>query len=80
MMKTLKMGLFGLALGVAGALVLPSTEAVAQTDQGNASNTVCCSRCNPNYVGCIGNGSNSAVNAVCGMVRAVCENTCNRTC
>jgi hypothetical protein len=92
MMKTLKMGLLGLALGVGGALVLPSTEAVAQTgggipDSGSASpgtgisSQACCSTCNPNYSACINNaGGNPVIIAACTAVRAACESSCYRTC
>ncbi|WP_143177725.1 hypothetical protein [Cystobacter ferrugineus] len=84
MMKALKTGLIGLAFGVAAALVVPSTEASAQSScvgcPGGGSQP-CCSSCNPFYAQCVANagGNTSKINQ-CASTRASCESSCRRTC
>ncbi len=74
MMKTLKVGLLGVMLGVVGAVLLPTQEAEAQS-------TACCSTCNPNIQQCLNSAGNSSQQiALCGLVRSICEQTCRRTC
>ncbi|WNG16459.1 hypothetical protein [Cystobacter fuscus] len=76
MMKALKMGLFGLALGALGAVAFPTQEAEAQTP-----NTVCCSLCNPRYQACLNSaGNNSSAISSCVRDRSYCESVCLRTC
>ncbi len=86
MMKALKMGLFGLAMGVLGAVALPAQEAEAQLPPSCfptscVPNSVCCSQCNPNYQGClVSAGSNPSNISRCVQMRSYCESSCFRTC
>ncbi|MFY0575601.1 hypothetical protein ACN28S_15660 [Cystobacter fuscus] len=79
MMKTLKAGFFGLALGALGAVTFPTHEAAAQTTPAQPPLT-CCSYCNPNYVSCMAKSTGMLGNAVCLMQRNNCESTCKPGC
>ncbi len=80
MMKTLKMGLLGLATGALGAVAFPAHEAAAQTTPAEPP-LYCCSHCNPNYQRCITNaGGNINTLLICAMQRQECESACKRTC
>ncbi|WNG16458.1 hypothetical protein [Cystobacter fuscus] len=77
MMKALKMGLFGLAMGALGAVAFPAHEAEAQV----IAQPLCCSSCNPRYQRCITNaGGDINTLLICTMQRQECESTCKRTC
>jgi hypothetical protein len=83
MMKALKMGLFGLALGVMGAVVFPTQEAEAQScfPTSCVPNSVCCSKCNPNYQAClVSAGNNTSKISSCVQMRSYCESSCYSTC
>ncbi len=58
MMKALKMGFFGLALGALGAVVFPAQEAAADEP---AKAFVCCSSCNPRFQQCLNGVGNDAL-------------------
>ncbi|OJH34609.1 hypothetical protein [Cystobacter ferrugineus] len=78
MMKALKAGLFGLAMGALGAVALPAQEAAADEP---AKYIGCCSACNPWFQQClISAGTSQAKIAQCAVNRTSCESTCNRTC
>jgi hypothetical protein len=84
MMKTLKMGFFGLALGALGAVAFPAHEAAAQsqaTPATPAQQVNCCSNCNPQFQRCLNSaGNNSMQILICNVQRDVCQNGCARTC
>ena len=81
MMKTLKMGFFGLALGALGAVAFPAHEAAAQSTGTPAQQFGCCSYCNPQFQRCLNSAGNDALTIlVCNMQRDVCQNSCTRTC
>ncbi|ATB38384.1 hypothetical protein CYFUS_003818 [Cystobacter fuscus] len=84
MMKALKAGLFGLAMGALGAVALPAQEAAAQsagTPATPAQQYGCCSYCNPAFQRCLNSaGTSPMMIAACGVTRTSCESTCNRTC
>ncbi|OJH34603.1 hypothetical protein [Cystobacter ferrugineus] len=80
MMKALKAGLFGLAMGALGAVTFPAHEATAQVII-PAEPFNCCSYCNPNYQHCLTNaGNNSSAISRCVQTRNNCESICYRTC
>ncbi|MFY0575603.1 hypothetical protein ACN28S_15670 [Cystobacter fuscus] len=79
MMKALKMGFFGLALGALGAVAFPAHEAVAQSTGTPAQQFGCCSYCNPSYVRCISQIPTPNT-AACLNQRAQCESTCKPGC
>ncbi|WNG51436.1 hypothetical protein F0U60_50395 [Archangium minus] len=77
MLKALKAGLFGLALGALGAVALPTQEAEAQIQP----MFPCCSSCNPNYQNCVNSaGNNPSIIAECVQTRSMCERLCRHTC
>lgn len=84
-MKTLKMGLLGLAVGVVGALAFPAPEAAAQMGGGGGNmgggTAICCSTCNPTYSACLSRAGNntSSINK-CVSARASCESYCSYNC
>ncbi len=81
MMKTLKAGLFGLAMGVLGAVAFPTQQAEAQSCLPINCTPGCCSSCNPRYQACLSSaGNNSAAIAQCVSSRSYCESVCSRTC
>ncbi|WP_143178036.1 hypothetical protein [Cystobacter ferrugineus] len=80
MMKTLKMGLLGLAMGSIGAVAFPAHEAeaneAAQLPTGN-----CCSTCNPQFQRCLNSSGNTRVGIeICNAQRSICESSCVRIC
>ncbi|WNG26025.1 hypothetical protein F0U62_19850 [Cystobacter fuscus] len=79
MMKALKAGLFGLAMGAIGAVALPTQVAEAQTTPAQPPLT-CCSYCNPNYVSCMARSTGMLGNAICLSQRSSCESTCKPGC
>ncbi|WNG16461.1 hypothetical protein [Cystobacter fuscus] len=78
MMKALKAGLFGLAMGALGAVALPAQEAAAVEP---AKYIGCCSACNPMFQQClISAGTSPMLIASCTVTRTSCESTCKRGC
>jgi hypothetical protein len=86
MMKALKAGLFGLAMGTLGAVAIPSQEAEAQLPPSCFPTSCvpaagCCSECNPNYQRCLTSAGNNTSNiSRCVQLRSYCESHCFRTC
>ena len=81
MMKALKVGLLGLAMGVIGAVAFPTQVAEAQGVDDPAQQFGCCSFCNPSYQRCLTSaGNNTTKIAQCVSQRSSCETTCNRGC
>ena len=83
MMKALKAGLFGLALGALGAVAVPTQEAEAQgcSLMGGCGSPTCCSSCNPYYQRCLTNaGNNTSTISFCVQFRSQCESLCTRSC
>ncbi|WP_143177968.1 hypothetical protein [Cystobacter ferrugineus] len=81
MMKTLKVGLLGMAMGVLAAVALSSQEAQAQKNPDAPSPVRCCSSCNPSYQNCVnGAGNNPSRIQACVNSRATCEAVCRRGC
>ncbi|MFP2909201.1 hypothetical protein ACLESD_30005 [Pyxidicoccus sp. 3LFB2] len=76
MMKALKMGLLGLALGAAAA-VGASTLGTAE----EASAPLCCSKCDAQYSSCMAScGSNISCQVGCGENFDRCDTSCFRGC
>ncbi|OJH34611.1 hypothetical protein [Cystobacter ferrugineus] len=71
MMKSVKVGLFGLAMSVIGAVALPAQDAHAQGDSSpNGKSPICIA----SYAACIaGANGNAAALAVCQMQYALCK-------
>ncbi|WNG16457.1 hypothetical protein [Cystobacter fuscus] len=82
MMKTLKMGLFGLALGALGAVAAPAREAAAnEPAQMAGGRGDCCSTCNPRFQLCLNSSGNTRVGIeICNAQRSICESSCVRIC
>ncbi|WNG26023.1 hypothetical protein F0U62_19840 [Cystobacter fuscus] len=83
MMKTLKMGFFGLALGALGAVAFPTHEAAAQsagTPATPAQQVNCCSNCNPQFQRCFTSATDAVKLTTCHLQRSICEQSCARTC
>ena len=80
MMKALKVGLLGLAMGVMGAVAFPTQVAEAQTSPAEPP-LYCCSHCNPNYQRCLTSAGNSPMRiAMCAAQRSSCESACKPGC
>ena len=73
MFKALKMGVLGLALGLAGAVVLPASEAAAtpKAPDSNQQCNLCKSACYLKYCG------SSSSSAFCTVAVAQCQSGCH---
>ncbi|ATB38388.1 hypothetical protein CYFUS_003822 [Cystobacter fuscus] len=71
MMKSVKVGLFGLAMSVIGAVAFPAQNAHAQSDlSSDGKSPICIAR----YTACLaGANGNAAVIAACQVQYALCN-------
>lgn len=71
MMKSVKVGFLGLAMGVIGAVALPAQNAHAQSDSSPDGKSPICMA---SYAACIvGANGNAAILAACQMKYALCK-------